>query len=213
MLTISRRFLLSAGAATLVASPALAAPEPQAVASEIANAITELPGVVMLGSASPDVTLYEFFDYNCPFCRRAAAELPALLKAEPEIGYGLVNFAVLGIASIGATKVALAFAEGRSAADYFKLHEGLFRLRGQVTGERAVSVAVSLGAKTQALLDRANSEEIGQRALAAVKLGDQIGLQATPSYLAGTETVAGYVSLDEKRRLIANFRSCEKLAC
>lgn len=209
-----RGFLMvTAAALALPATRASALPEAQRVASELANAVADLPGIVMLGAKSPDVTLYEFFDYNCPYCKQSSKDVPALLKSDKNLAYGLVNFAVLGIGSIGATKVALAFRNGRSPKQYLAFHEKLFGLHGPVDGQRALGVAVSLGANKEDLTQLADSDAIGAAALSHVKLGDSLGFQATPSYLGQTEGFSGYIDLAEKRKLIGNFRTCEKSRC
>jgi protein-disulfide isomerase len=209
-----RRGFLLGMAGTVLAGPALAAaPEFQRVASEIANTVADLPGIVRLGSKTPDATLYEFFDYNCPFCKRSAKDVRPLIKSDKHLAYVLVNYAVLGIPSIGATKVALAFAEKNTAQKYLSFHEKVFALHGPVDGMRALKVAASLGADAKALETRGDSPEIGNIALAAARLGESLGFQATPSYLVGTEGHGGFLDLAAKREVIANMRACEKANC
>ena len=213
MMLTRRNVLLGIGGAVL-ARPALAAvPEFQRVASEIANSVADLPGRVRLGARDADVTLYEFFDYNCPYCKRSARDVRPLLKGDKHLAYVLVNYAVLGIPSIGATKVALAYAETHTARQYLSLHEALFKLHGPVDGMRALGVAAKLGANRKALEARGDSPEIGQIALAAARLGESLGFQATPSYLAGAEGHGGFLDIATKRALIANLRACEKANC
>jgi protein-disulfide isomerase len=211
---VSRRNVLLGIGGTMLARPALAAvPEFQRVASEIANTVADLPGLVRLGSRDADVTLYEFFDYNCPYCKRSAKDVRPLLTGDKHLAYVLVNYAVLGIPSIGATKVALAYAEKHSPEKYLSLHEALFKLHGPVDGLRALGVAAKLGGDRKALEARGDSPEIGNIALAAARLGESLGFQATPSYLAGAEGHGGYLDLAVKRELIANLRQCEKANC
>ena len=83
-------------------------PEAQTVPIELFEEARALDAAVPVGNARGDATLLEFFDYNCPYCRRSAQDLPGLLAADPDLDYVLVNFAVLGPASVQATRVALA---------------------------------------------------------------------------------------------------------
>ena len=127
---IDRRSLLIALSAAPAVTPALAQPEAQRVPIELVEEALELEAAIRVGDARGDVTLIEFFDYNCPWCRRSAADLPALFGAEPDLTYVLVNFAVLGAPSVGATKVALGFFDLYGPKRYLAFHQRLFGLRG-----------------------------------------------------------------------------------
>ena len=208
-----RAFLGLAGAAFVTGAGAAETPEFSRLPAELANTISELPGLVLLGPKAPDVTVYEFFDYNCPYCKQSSRDVRALLAGDPGLGYGLVNFAVLGRASIEATRVALAFRADHDPAAYLTFHERLFALRGAVNGLRAVEVATGLGAKSDDLLEAANSDGVTAAMIAAVKLGDALGFGATPSYAAGVEGFSGSLAPEAKRRVIANLRACERTRC
>ncbi len=180
---------------------------------ELASQTLQLPGRITLGDPGGDVTLVEFFDYNCPFCKNAAADIRPLLRAEPKLRYVLVNYAVLGPASIEAARVALAFSMQRTQGGYLALHEGLFQLRGRVDAARAVQLAVELGADRTKLLADADGDRVTQALVRSARLGDDLGLIATPSFVAGREAVVGYLDIPQKRKAIANLRRCESLGC
>ncbi|MGL4241098.1 MAG: DsbA family protein [Beijerinckiaceae bacterium] len=209
---VSRRTII-AGAAALLAVPRDAAARVLRLPSELAAQTLALPGRITLGPANADVTLVEFFDYNCPFCKNAAADIRPLMKAEPKLRYVLVNYAVLGAASIEASRVALAHSMQRTPGGYLALHEGLFKLRGRVDAARAVQLAVELGADRQKLIADADSDRVTSALTDAAKLGDTLGLVATPSFVAGREAVIGYLDVPQKRKAIANLRRCESLGC
>jgi protein-disulfide isomerase len=141
---VHRRALIAGALATTLARPALAQPEPQRVPIELVKEALELEAAIRVGNAHGDVTLIEFFDYNCPWCRRSAADLPALFAAEPDLTYVLVNFAVLGAPSVGATKVALGFFDLYGPGRYLAFHQRLFGLRGAIDGTRALKEAAEL---------------------------------------------------------------------
>ena len=67
--------------------------------------LTGLPGITWVGSASPDVILVEFSDYNCPYCRKAASDLDALVTKDSNFRLGLVNNAIIGLGSVQSAKV------------------------------------------------------------------------------------------------------------
>jgi protein-disulfide isomerase len=205
---LSRRTLLASLAASAAGLPALAqsAPEQQLVPIELVEDTLALPSAVRLGHQHGDVIMIEYFDYNCPWCKRSAQDLPALLKAEPDLSYVLVNFAVLGIASVTAHKAALAYLQLHGPERYLDLHLALFRLRGAVDGERALAEAGRIGGDRRRLEEAADAERTTQWMKDALNLGNSLGFVATPSFLVATQSYVGGMTLAQKREAIAEAR-------
>ncbi|MXQ11892.1 thioredoxin domain-containing protein [Microvirga makkahensis] len=205
---LSRRTLLAGLAVSGTGLPAFAqaAPEPQMVPIELVEDTLALPSAVRLGHRHGDVIMIEYFDYNCPWCRKSASDLPALLKAEPDLTYVLVNFAVLGIPSVTATKAALAYLQVYGPERYLPLHLALFRLTGAVDGERALKEIGRLGGDLKRVEEIANTDRTAQWMTDAFKIGDSLGFIATPSFLIATEAYVGGMSLAQKREAIARAR-------
>lgn len=208
---LSRRALIAAGGAFLASGGVSA--EVMRLPIELVSEILMLPGRITLGNPRGDVTIIEFFDYNCAFCKRSAADIRPLLTAEPGLRYVLVNYAILSDASIEASRVALGASMQATRGGYLALHEALFKLRGRVDAVRALEVAVEAGAKREKLIADADSDRVTDALTRASRLGENLGLSATPAFVAGREGVVGYVDLPAKRRAIANLRRCEALAC
>ncbi|HZH52704.1 MAG TPA: thioredoxin domain-containing protein [Microvirga sp.] len=206
---LSRRTLLAGLALSGASVPAVAqtAPEPQLVPIELVEDTLALPSAVRLGHKHGDVILIEYFDYNCPWCKRSARDLPALLEAEPDLTYVLVNFAVLGAASVQATRAALAYLQLHGPDRYLPLHLALFGLPGTVTGDRAVAEAERLGADRARLLEEANTDRTTGWMKEAFTLGNSLGLVATPSFLIGMQAYVGGMTLAQKREAIAAARA------
>jgi len=210
---LSRRALLASLAASGASVPVLtrtasaqSAPEPQMVPIELVEDSMALDCAVKLGHEHGDVIMIEYFDYNCPWCRKSAGDLPALLKAEPDLTYVLINFAVLGIPSVTTTKAALAYLQLYGPGRYLPLHLALFRLKGSVDGERALKEIGHLGGDTKRLEEAANAERTARWMKDAFQTGSALGFSATPSFLVGTESYVGGMSLAEKRDAIARAR-------
>jgi protein-disulfide isomerase len=125
---------------------------------------------------------------------------------EPDLTYVLVNFAVLGVPSVAATKAALAYLQLYGPDNYLPLHLALFRLKGAVDGERALAEAERLGADRTRLEEVGNEERTAQWMKEAFKLGSNLGLTATPSFLVGTQSYVGGMNLAQKREAIALAR-------
>jgi protein-disulfide isomerase len=208
MITFSRRTLLTGFALSGLAVPAAAeqGPEPQRVPIELVEETLELPSIVRLGHERGDVIMIEYFDYNCPWCKRSAADLPALLEAEPDLTYMLVNFAVLGKPSVEATRAALSYLQVQGPKRYLELHRALFGLRGPVDGERAIGEAVRLGGDRNTLIAAADSALTTQWMKDAFTLGNSLGLVATPAFLVASDAYVGGMTLDQKREAIARAR-------
>jgi protein-disulfide isomerase len=205
---LSRRTLLAGLALSGASAPAFAqsGPESQMVPIELVEDTLALPSAVRLGHKHGDVIMVEYFDYNCPYCKRSAQELPALLKAEPDLTYVLVNFAVLGIPSVTATKAALAYLQLYGPDKYLPLHLALFRMKGAVDGGRVLAEAERLGGDRKRLEEIGNEERTTQWMKDAFKLGSSLGFSATPSFLVATESYVGGMTLAQKREAIARAR-------
>ena len=205
---LSRRSLLAGLALSGAGASARAqqAPEPQTAPIELVEDTLALPCAVPLGHPHGDVIMIEYFDYNCPWCKRSAEALPALLKAEPDLTYVLVNFAVLGVSSVTAAKAALAYLQLHGPERYLPFHLALFRLKGPVDGARAIAEAERLGGDRRRLEEVGNAGRTTQWMTDAFKLGSSLGFSATPSFLVGTQSYVGGMSLAQKREAIAQAR-------
>ena len=207
--TVDRRMVLAGLAGVAVSATATArASEPEAVRLpvELVAQIDTLAAAVPVGPADADVTLVEFFDFNCPYCRTSARELPALLATEPQLRVLLVNYAVLGIDSIIVHKVALGVREVGGDAAFIRLYRTLFALQGRIDGERALREAVRLGLSRVKVTDAANDSSVTAALANAANLGQNLGLVATPALVSGVEAYVGYVSAAAKRRLVQQAR-------
>ena len=207
-MTLSRRVLLAGLALSGTKAPAFAqsAPEPQMIPVELIENTLNLPSIVRIGHTHGDVIMVEYFDYNCPWCKRSAQALPDLLKAEPELTYVLVNFAVLSPQSVAATRAALAYLQLYGPERYLPLHRARCDSRGTVDGTRALAAAVRLGGDPKRMTEIADSEKTTQWMKDAFSTGNDLGLVATPSFLIGTEAYIGGMSLEQKREAIARAR-------
>lgn len=206
---INRRTILTALSLSplVLAGRAQAAPEATRVPIELYEEATTLDGAVALKRGIGDVTMVEFFDYNCGWCRQSARDLTPLIEADKDLTYVLVNFAVLGIPSIAASKVALGYRRLYGERRYLELHRRLFALTGTVDGERALRTAIALGADRAKLIAAADGDDITAQLKQAVSVGDNLGLVATPSFLVGPQAYQGHLTLADKRAIIAAVRA------
>ncbi len=180
---------------------------------EIASEIEQLPDIVVVGNPRGDVTLAEFYDLNCPFCRKAAPEIADLLRGDDELRLVLVPFPVLSVASIQATRVELALAERATPRQFYDFHHRIYAGRGVVDGARALAVAKELGFDPTQLAAVANEDRISAVAIAHVKLGNALALGATPSFVIKGVAILGYPGRNALGAIIRSVRRCDRVVC
>ncbi len=172
-----------------------AAPEKAAVIKLNAEALFSSPHQVTLGNRQGDVTLVEFFDYNCGFCKRALADKLELLKSDPKLKIVLKEFPVLGQGSVEAAQVAIAVRmQDADGAKYLAFHEALMRVP-RADGPRAVAVAKEVGLDIARLERDLKSDEIKATLDESRRLATVLGINGTPSYVIGEQVVVGAVGL------------------
>jgi len=168
---------------------------------------------VVLGNAKGDVTMVEFFDYNCGFCKRAMADMMELLKDDPKLRIILKEFPVLGPGSVEAARVAVAVRmQDKTGKKYLDFHQKLLGGRGQADKARAIAVAKEVGMDMKRLDADLASDEIKVSIDESLKLAETLGLNGTPSYIVGTDVVIGAVGLDALRTKVSMAR-CGKSMC
>jgi protein-disulfide isomerase len=162
---------------------------------------------VVLGNPQGNVTMVEFFDYNCAFCKRALPDMLDLIKTDPDLKYVLKEFPVLGPGSLEAAHVAVAARmQDSSGKKYMEFHQKLLGARGPADKVRALAVAKDVGFDMARLEKDMNSDEVKTSIEENMKLADVLGVNGTPSYVVGNEVVVGAVGVDELRAKIKNER-------
>jgi protein-disulfide isomerase len=180
---------------------------------ELTGEIEYLPGVIWVGSKSTAVTLYEFYDYNCPYCRVAAKDLHNLVKKRPELRLGLINNAILSLGSVQAAKVELALLLLKGPAVAYEFHQRLFAMPGTNDGTRALKLAEALGVSRSQIEPMADSEKVGGMLREQTSLAANLGLAATPSFVAGGIGMLGYPGPKTIGRIVAALDRCGEAVC
>ena len=177
------------------------------VIASSADALTRNAADPVLGNPAGDVTVVEFFDYNCGFCRRAHQDMKTLIESDPNVRFVLKEFPILGPDSQAAHTVAIAFNRLKPDA-YGTFHDRLMEAEGRVDEALAVSTAVELGVTEEALRAEMQSAEITASVEATYALADGLGITGTPSYVVGNEMISGALGADVLREKLAAAREC-----
>jgi protein-disulfide isomerase len=170
------------------------------------------PRDLVLGNPKGDVTVVEFFDYNCTYCKHAIKDMSALIKSDPNVRFVLKDFPILGQDSVEAHKVAMAF-RAIAPEKYGQFHMALLGGQAHADGKVALKVAESFGV-TKQQIDKEMAAGAGQKSVKeAYQLANDLGIQGTPAYVIGNELIPGAAGLDTLTEKVANMRSCGKADC
>jgi protein-disulfide isomerase len=181
---------------------------------ENSAALFSSPRQITLGNPQGDVTMVEFFDYNCGYCKRAMSDMLELIKTDGKLKFVLKEFPVLGDGSVQAAHVAAAarMQDKSGGKKYLEFHVKLLSGRGSVDQARALTVAKEVGFDMARLEKDMSSQEVKTQLEESLKLADALGLNGTPSYVVGGEVVVGAVGLEALREKI-NTARCGRSTC
>jgi protein-disulfide isomerase len=179
----------------------------RAAVVENKTALFSSPHQVVLGNPQGNVTMVEFFDYNCGYCKRAMSDMLDLIKADGNLKFVLKEFPVLGEGSVEAARVAVAARmQDSSGKKYVEFHQKLLGSRGAADKMRALAVAKEVGFDMPRLERDMGSDEVKKTIEENMKLAEALGVSGTPSYVVGDEVVVGAVGLDALREKIGAER-------
>lgn len=180
---------------------------------EITGQIPALRGVTYAGPKDAGTVLYEFYDFNCPWCRKAAADVVALHDSDPSLRIGLVQNPILSPESAQAAKVMLAVQRKLGAAAAFGFYQTLLAKPGRLDGLRALEVAETLGVSRAEIEEIADSDEVRLALKSHMRMAADLGLYATPSYVLGNGGILGHPGAKALAKMIGSTRHCDRLAC
>tara|TARA_B110000503_G_scaffold130069_1_gene203019 strand:+ start:179 stop:907 length:729 start_codon:yes stop_codon:yes gene_type:complete len=144
----------------------------------------------VLGNPDGDVTVIEFFDYNCPYCRQAMSEVQGLLDADPNVRLVYREWPILGDGSVFAARAALA---SRNQGKYEEFHWALMGMDGRAEEASVMRIANQVGLDIDQLLDDMESAEIDAHLAESTRLSQALGFNGTPSFVVGNELLPGFV--------------------
>lgn len=156
------------------------------------------------GNAQGDVTVVEFFDYQCGYCKRSLSVMVDLLRADKKVRVIWKELPILGPVSRVAARAALA---ARKQDKYLDFHIGVMGLRGQLTEDRIYEVAGKIGIDIAQLQLDMKNPEIDRYLDANLQLADAIGIRGTPAFIIGGTLVPGAIGADDMKRMIAKART------
>jgi protein-disulfide isomerase len=183
------------------------------VVSDPSGALFSATNQAVIGNREGKITLIEFFDYNCGYCKRALSDLARLMKDNPDLRVVLRDFPILSQGSVDAAKIANAFLRQFQGEKFWEFHQKLLGLRGPVGKAEALAVAKDLGADMDKLAKDAAAPGITSGIEESGTLAKSLQVTGTPTFVIGKDVVVGAVGYDELEAKVANIKKCGKAIC
>ena len=158
------------------------------------------------GNPEGDVTVVEFLDYRCPYCKQAHTEVARLLEEDPNVRLVVKEYPILGPASVAAGRMALAALE-QDREKFGELHDALMTYEGQLTEPAAYRTAEDLGYDVDALKEAAADPAIEERIQRNYALAAKLGIQGTPAFVLREQVIRGYVPFEELSAAVEEQRA------
>ena len=157
------------------------------------------------GNPDGDVTIVEFFDYFCGYCKRVMPDLLRAMEDDGGIRFVYKEFPILGPDSVVASRVALA-AHRQAPEKYEALHVALMSSPLRMNATNALGIAGDLGYDVDRLRDDLDSPEISRSLGHNNALAEQLGIRGTPGFVIGDQIIGGAIDMDTLLELIAQAR-------
>ena len=161
------------------------------------------PNAPVIGNPEGDVTVVEFFDYNCPYCKRAAPVVKNVIAGDSDVRVVYREWPILGEGSDFAARAALA---SRNQGKYEEFHWALMALNGRATEASVLKVVRELGLDEDQLRADMEAPEVDAHIQVSMELARQLGFSGTPSFVIGDALAPGLITEDEMTRLIVAVR-------
>ena len=158
------------------------------------------------GNPDGDITVVEFMDYRCGYCRKAYQEIEDLVGSDGNIRFVLKEFPILGEESLLSSQFAISVRMLYGDEAYKKAHDALIVLRGEANAETLARLAGDLGYDAAAVTAKMASEEVKAVIMANHELATVLEISGTPTFVVDRTMVRGYVPLDGMRQIVAGQR-------
>jgi protein-disulfide isomerase len=153
------------------------------------------------GNPQGKVSLVEFFDYRCPYCKATEPALEKLAAEDSQLRLVYKEFPILGPVSVTAAHAALA---AKRQGKYDAFHRAMMAARGNITDDTVFTVAKSVGLDIAQLKRDMAAPEINEEIAANMKLADAIAVSGTPAFIVGDQLIPGEIDLTALKKLVAD---------
>ncbi len=179
----------------------------QQVLSQNQGVIFNDPNSWVGGNPDGDVTVVEFMDYRCGYCRKAYDEVADLIKSDGNIRFVVKEFPILGEDSVASSRFAIAMRLLHGDDAYAAVHDELIALRGTPDAETLSRLAVKMGFDPKPLLDKMGDGQVTAIIAANHDIAQQLNITGTPTFVIDTSLLRGYLPEEDMRQIVAEARA------
>ncbi len=167
------------------------------------EALERDPDSVVGGNPDGDVSVIEFFDYRCPYCKRVLSTLTELRRKDRDVRVVYKEFPILGPDSLVASRAAIA---SRAQGKYLEFHDALMGSRGKLTEKAVFQIAGEVGLDVERLFDDMRAPEVNDILSRNYALAQTLGVRGTPAFIIGDRIIRGAVGLDQLQSAVEQAR-------
>lgn len=172
-------------------------------AKEFMNTLKDQKDLAMAGNPKGDITIVEFFDYNCGYCRKALEEIQTVLKDDKNVKVVFKDMPILGPPSLEAAKWSLAaIPQGK----YFEYHTAILNHNGPKDAQSLESIAKKIGLDVKKLKEDKDDPAIEARLNDQVEAARNVGINGTPGFIIAGEVYPGYMPAAQIETIIKEAR-------
>jgi protein-disulfide isomerase len=158
------------------------------------------------GNPAGDITMVEFMDYRCGYCKQAFAEVDQLVQGDGNIRFIVKEFPILGEQSTLAAQFAIAVKNLHGPAVYADIHEALMTMRADISPESLTRLAETFDLDPAPVFVAMSGPEVAAELDANAALGNALQISGTPTFVMDDQMLRGYVPLDQMQQIVATVR-------
>ncbi len=157
----------------------------------------------MVGNPDGDVTIVEFFDFNCGYCKKAFEDVQKIYNEDKNVRIVFMDMPILSPTSSKMTSIALA---AHKQGKYFEMHKAFMDYRGSQTDEAFFKLAEKLGLDMNKLKEDMKSADVQAFITKSKTMAQSLGIRGTPGFIIGEKVYPGYIGMDAMRKAVKNAR-------
>lgn len=207
MRQIDRRAAMQAGLALaggMLAGALPARAQDNPMPEVLREALERQADAPVLGNPEGDITLTEFFDYNCSFCRQTVPVLQKLIQGDPQLRVVFREWPIFGEGSLFAAQASLASLQ---QGKYWRFHVELMKIRGRAEEASVLRAAKKVGLDVARLRKDMEADKVLAHIDHSMALADHMALAGTPTFIAGNDALFGQQRLKDLQKLVEQART------